>query len=403
MSNGLYRIEGQIQNYAWGGIDYIPKLLGVEPKPQTPYAEYWLGAHPKAPAHVVMEDNSRIPLNELIEREPRRLLGSQRGSPVAQLPYLLKVLDVREPLSIQVHPTKPQAEAGYRREMDLGIPLDAPERNYRDRNHKPELMVALDDFWLLHGFLPYDKLAQVLDNVAEFHPLRRVFEESGYEGLYKHVMTMPRESVHAILHPLVRRLQTTNDNRCLSRSSPDYWTVKTMSNDGEDAYDRGVFSLYFMNLLKLSEGQAIFQDAGIPHAYLLGQNIELMANSDNVLRGGLTVKHVDVPELLRTIRFEGIQPGVITGTQSENPFEIDYECPVRDFRLSQIRLAQGDEYTKTSQSMEILLVLDGEGAAASEDKRLALCRGQSAVLFSETEYRIEAFSETMRIFRASLP
>ena len=199
MDNGLYRLVGRIQNYAWGGREFIPELFGLLPEPHTPYAEYWLGAHQKAPAKVVLNDGRTVHLDELIAEHPRRVLGPHAASKYGQLPYLFKVLDVAEPLSIQVHPTKLEAEAGFARENELGIPLDSPRRNYKDDNHKPELMVALSEFWLLHGFLPAMQLSDVLRDVPEFHGLLGIFEAGGYAGLYSHVMTLPSREVDAIL------------------------------------------------------------------------------------------------------------------------------------------------------------------------------------------------------------
>jgi len=403
MENRSYRLVGQIQNYAWGGHEFIPELLGLHPEPHTPYAEYWLGAHGKAPSKVILEDDRTVHLDKLIAAYPQQVLGQRVALQYGRLPFLLKVLDVENPLSIQVHPAKREAEAGFQRENELGIPLDSPQRNYRDKNHKPELMVALSDFWLLHGFLPEAKLLNVLREVPEFQGLMGVFENGGYAGLYKHVMNMPTEEVGAILEPLAKRIRAKGETVGLEKSSADYWLAKVVAGGDGVQFDRGLFSIYFFNLVTLRTGQAIFQDAGIPHAYLQGQNIEVMANSDNVLRGGLTEKHVDVPELLRTVRFEGICPKVIEGTPTANPLEAYYESPTQDFRPSRIHLGPGDAYLNATQSIEILLLMDGATTIESGQKRLSLSRGQSAVVFGESTYRIEALSEEAGLFRVSLP
>lgn len=403
MDNGLYRLLGQVQNYVWGGHEFIPELLGLHPEPHTAYAEYWLGAHEKAPSKIVLKDSRTVRLDRFIAEYPQRALGPRVALQYGRLPYLLKVLDVEKPLSIQVHPTKSEAEAGFARENELHIPLDSPERNYKDDNHKPELMVALSDFWLLHGFLPEAELSNVLRDVPEFHVLLGVFENGGYAGLYKHVMNMPSEEVDAILQPLAKRIRLKGETDGLEESSADYWMARIVADRNTDQYDKGVFSIYFFNLFNLRTGQAIFQDAGIPHAYLRGQNIEVMANSDNVLRGGLTEKHVDVTELLRTVRFEGVRPGVIEGTLTDNPLEVFYESPTQDFRPSRIHLAKGDTYMSSTQSIEIVLIMDGAAAIDSGRKRLSLSRGQSAVVFAETTYQMTALSENAALFRVSIP
>ena len=403
MDDGLYRVVGRIQNYAWGGPEFIPELLGLQPEPHTAYAEYWLGAHQKAPSEIILEDNQTVRLDRFITDNPRRTLGQRVALRFGRLPYLFKVLDVEKPLSIQVHPTKPEAEAGFERESELGIPLESPKRNYKDDNHKPELMVALGDFWLLHGFLPEVELFSVLRDVPEFHALAAVFEHGGYAGLYSHVMKMAHESVAAILGPLAERIRRQGETGGWKKSSAEYWVARIAADGDTGQYDRGLFSIYFFNLVHLKAGQAIFQDAGIPHAYLEGQNVEVMANSDNVLRGGLTEKHVDVPELLRTVRFKGICPKATEGTPGENPFEAHFESPTQDFHLSRIQLGKADTYASSTHSIEIVLVMDGAATMDSDRRHLSLRRGQSAVVFGETRYRIAATSEGTVLYRVSVP
>jgi mannose-6-phosphate isomerase len=344
-----------------------------------------------------------VGLDSLIANNLQRILGQRVAAQYRQLPYLLKILDVEQPLSIQVHPTKSQAEAGFERENQLGIPLDAPERNYRDNNHKPELMVALGDFWLLHGFLPEEKLLQVLRDVAEFQVLTPIFELGGIAGLYRHVMEMPAKEADSILAPIVRRACSAAGREGLPESSPDFWVTKVAAGSDSDHFDRGIFSLYFFNLVRLTAGQAIFQDAGIPHAYLRGQNIEIMANSDNVLRGGLTTKHVDVPELLRAVRFEGIHPQVMAGPPTESRAEVFFQAPTEDFCLSRLELGMSKVYIESARSIEILLVMEGTAELNSLQQRLSLGRGQSALLIHGTDYRLSTSSERVVLFRASIP
>jgi mannose-6-phosphate isomerase len=399
-SGELYELVGQIQHYAWGGHTFIPRLLGLAPEPHTPYAEYWMGAHPKAPARVLLDNGQSERLDKLIAEDPVRVLGQQCIDTHGQLPYLFKVLDVANPLSIQVHPTRTQAEAGFRRENDLGIPIDAPERNYRDRNHKPELMVALGDFWLLHGFLPESKLQTVLQDVPEFHSLQSIFGHGGYAGLYSHVMRMSQDEVDDLLSPLVTRVRASGE---LDITSADYWAAKVAEDTGDGPFDRGVFSIYFFNLVRVTQGESLFQDAGIPHAYLQGQCIEVMANSDNVLRGGITVKHIDVPELLRTTRFEGIHPNVVAGVHTGHGKEEVFPAPTDSFQLGSISLELGESYHKAALTTEILLIMDGAVTAQSDDKYLSLERGQSAVMFSGSTYQVKAVAPGTQLYYVSVP
>jgi len=397
------RLLGTIQHYAWGGRDFIPNLIGLPPEAGMLYAEYWLGAHDSASSRMLHHDGTTRALNDLIREQPTRTLGPSVARRYGRLPFLLKVLDVREMLSIQVHPTKSAAAAGFARENELGIPLSFPRRNYRDANHKPELEVALSDFWLLHGFRPAEQLRGILGRVPEFHSFQPLFERKGYFGLYKHVMEMPQQVVNTLLGTLVERILPKFAAGALVESSPDYWAAKAVQGKQVEGYDRGIFSIYFFNLVRLKQGQATFQDAGVPHAYLQGQAIEIMANSDNVIRGGLTPKHVDVPELLRLIRCEGGFPEIIEGSPPGNPHEACYVSPAHDFCLSQIQLNRGDLYEHTASSIEILLVLRGETMLDSEEEQMTLKKGESLVVFAGTHYRMRALSEHTLLFRVSVP
>lgn len=399
----MSRLFGAIQPYAWGGYTFIPAFLGRTPEPGMTYAEYWIGAHKKAPSRVLRSDGTTIALDELLNEQPEKRLGSHIARRYGYLPFLLKVMDVREMLSIQVHPTKAEAESGFARENALGIPLDAPERNYKDENHKPELEVALSDFWLLYGFRPADQLRAVLAQIPEFHALQPIFTQGGHSGLYQYVMEMPQQSVNDLLAPLVERALQQYHAHELEASSPDYWVAKAREGKHGEEYDRGIFSMYFFNLVGLKPGQATFQDAGIPHAYLHGQAIEIMANSDNVIRGGLTPKHVDVPELLRLVKCEGVIPEIIEGRQGDNASETFYESPSSDFCLSRIELEKGKLYENTAASLEIVLMFDGEARLTSVDGELLIQKGESVVVFAGDHYRLSALSEHAVLFRASIP
>lgn len=383
----LFKLEGKVQHYAWGGFNYIPQLLGI-PAGEQPCAEYWMGAHQSAPATINTTEGP-VKLDQLAAAYPNQILGARVQQQFGQLPYLLKILDVKDMLSIQVHPTKAEAEKGFARENEAGIPLNAPDRNYKDANHKPEIMVALSEFWLLHGFLPEDALRQVLATVPEFASLADTFTSEGYFGLYKRVMEMPQEQVNTLLRPLAARVLPAYKAGQLQKSDPAFWAGRAIDNDpqGLDRLDRGIFSIYFFNIMHVHPGDAVFQDAGIPHAYLEGQNVELMANSDNVLRGGLTPKHIDVPELLKHTRFEAVHPQVIDGTPSADGLEMIYHSPAPDFLVSVIRLEPGQQYNYTSLHPEILILMNGQ-ADFSGKGTLSLHQGESAFISPAAGYSI---------------
>ncbi|MBC9933289.1 mannose-6-phosphate isomerase, class I [Chitinophaga qingshengii] len=397
----LFRLDGKIQHYAWGGATYIPSLLGITPS-EKPSAEYWMGAHPSAPS-TITTSNGPVPMNELIQQDPAGIVGPQVWQQFQELPYLFKILDVKDMLSIQVHPTKEEAEKGFARENAAGIPLNAPNRNYKDANHKPEIMVALSEFWLLHGFLPEDKLKEVLQDVAEFTSLVGIYEKEGYFGLYKSVMEMPQGLVNIILRPLTDRLIPDYRAGKLPKSDPGFWAARAVLNDpnSADVIDRGIFSIYFFNIVHVQPGQAVFQDAGIPHAYLEGQNVELMANSDNVLRGGLTPKHVDVPELLKHTRFEAVHPNVLQGDSISGGLEKIYPTPAPDFVVSKIDLKAGQAYQYTAKAAEIMIVMNGSATAKGSDT-LSLHKGQCILAAYGESYEITT-TDSVEIFKATVP
>lgn len=397
----VFGLKGRVQHYAWGGQTYIPQLLGTS-LDQGPYAEYWLGAHVNAPALVETEEGE-VPLDTFLKTNANVYLGETTFNRFGRLPFLFKVLDVHQMLSIQVHPSKIEAEKGFKRENELGIPLTAPNRNYKDDNHKPEIMVALGEFWLIHGFLPKEDLLKVLYKNPEFEGLKAIFLKGGYKGLYQYVMELPIAESDKILRPLVDRLIPLYTENKLSKSSPDYWAAKAVSKaEKADPLDRGIFSIYFFNLLKVNKGEAVFQDAGVPHAYLEGQNIELMANSDNVLRGGLTPKHVDVPELLKHVVFEETKPEILTGTLEENGVERTYKSPAPDFELSEVILRHDNSYNGTSNSVEIYILMEGEVKIIAKETSLLLKKGESFLVLAGAEFQISTSSHAV-LYKATTP
>ncbi|MCB0634498.1 MAG: mannose-6-phosphate isomerase, class I, partial [Lewinella sp.] len=181
-------LEGVVQDYAWGGYYFIPELKGKENTAEQPQAELWMGAHNRGPSLMQINGYSQR-LDDWIASDPEQILGKRVAHRFQNsLPFLFKILDVRKMLSIQAHPTKGAAVAGFQRENERGIPLTAHHRNYKDDNHKPEIMVALTDFWLLHGFRTAEAIAQVLEEVPELNIFRKVFAQKGIRGLYRYLM-----------------------------------------------------------------------------------------------------------------------------------------------------------------------------------------------------------------------
>jgi mannose-6-phosphate isomerase len=400
-TKNIYRIEGKVQNYDWGGKSFIPNLISINQKTNVTYAEYWLGAHAKAPS-MIKTNQENISLDVFLNQNLAENLGLKVLNDFGKLPYLFKVLDVHKMLSIQVHPTIEAAKIGYDLENKKGIPLTGNNRNYKDKNHKPEIMVALSDFWLLHGFLEREKLIKNLKDTEELNFLLKVFLEKGYFGLYQKVMEFTQEEVNTILKPLLDRISVKFLKNELEKSSPEYWAAKSVMHKDFQNLDKGIFSIYFFNILNLSVGEAIFQDAGVPHAYLEGKNMELMANSDNVLRGGLTSKHIDVEELFKNTKFEETIPVILYGVEDKTNSEIVYKTKAKDFELSKIELLATSTHTSISNSVEILIVMKGSAIVMQSEESLYLEKGQSILIKPNTAYKIKTDAE-VEIYKAGVP
>jgi len=345
-----YKLHGVHRHYDWGGTQYIPQLMQLKNDQNKPFAEYWMGAHASAPAIIDTDQFGSIALDQLLQKD--KSLGN--------LPYLYKILDVASMLSIQVHPNKSDAAIGFEKEEKAGISLTASNRNYKDKNHKPEVMVALSDFWLLHGFLAPALMQKRLNEFQPFKGLVNAFANDDYKKLYQHFMQLETADSDAILIPLLEEAVASVKNGSVNKMHPHWWANKYYQGVVPSAHvDKGIFSIYILNIVFIPKNHGIFQGAGLLHAYLEGQNIELMANSDNVLRGGLTPKHVDMNELMQHVLFKPTYPAVMEGTPI-NPTEVNYPCPVSDFGLSKLAIKAGESYTIHTQSIEMLLVMEGQ-------------------------------------------
>lgn len=393
----VYRLKGIVQHYAWGGYAFIPQLLRIDNTDNRPFAEYWMGAHRAAPSTIETADGPLL-LDRILQEQPQ-LLGKATKEKFGGLPYLLKVLDVREMLSIQVHPTREAANLGFDDEDERGVDINSPKRNYKDRNHKPEVMLALSDFWLLHGFKPEAELRETLAAIPQFRFLVAVFDNAGYEGLYRYVMELPQQEVDAMLIPIVQKEVRRRSFHESERDEAGFWVGEYYLNRAATTIDRGIFSFYFFNLLHLQPGEAVFQAAGLPHAYLFGQNIELMSNSDNVLRGGLTSKHVDIGELIRHIRFEATVPHIMQ--DNTTGVEHQFHFPVEDFMLASIQLTATQEHSATALSAEIMICVEG-ACDISADGITRLQAGDAAIMFAGCHYTIKT-NDRVRLFRAAVP
>ncbi len=394
----VHKITGSVQHYSWGGTTFLPHLLSIENPNHIPFAEYWLGVHAGGPASVEVNQLSVL-LSEIIASNPSEALSEPVFEHFGGLPYLFKILDVKDMLSIQVHPTKSYAKVAFEKEEAAGVPLTAPNRNYKDQNHKPEIMLAISEFWLLHGFKSEAKIIETLENTAEFQVLVPLFKAEGLKGLYQFLMEMEQAQVDSLLSLVVKRAIRNKQEGKIDKSCPEWWVAKLYESGNVIVpIDKGIFSIYLFNIVCVRPGQGIFQKAGVPHAYLEGQNVELMANSDNVLRGGLTPKHIDVPELIKNINFEHTLPVLIEGTKPCMGESV-FPAPTSDFGIATISLDGTFTYTHEASSIELYLVIEG---GCVVNNQMTVKTGEAFALFPGCSLALNSSGKTL-IYKAFVP
>jgi mannose-6-phosphate isomerase len=352
---GIALLENPIQEYAWGSRTFISQLMGNPSPMEKPQAELWMGAHSQGTSRVLWGDRW-MPLSEVIRQDPSGILGESLAARFSnRLPFLFKVLAASSPLSIQAHPNQKQAIQGFGEENGRGIPLNAPHRNYRDPCHKPEILCALTPFWALKSFRTLEEirsLFRVAEVPASEIPCLHEVDEHGPKKLFTALLTMNRSRQRRLVSVLVSAAR--------KRSSSDLifdWILRL-----QQAYphDVGVLGPILLNLIYLKPGEAMSIAAGELHCYLEGAGIEVMANSDNVLRGGLTAKHMDVPELLKILNFSPCETRILQ-PRLQRAAEWLYPTGAEEFILSRITLEYPLSFeSPVERSVEILICVEGE-------------------------------------------
>lgn len=375
----LFRLRNTVKNYEWGSSDWIPALTGTPNPTLQPWAELWMGAHPASPS-MVDTPAGEIPLNRLVAQNPVDIVGKNTAEKFGGIPFLFKLLAAARPLSIQAHPSLEQAKEGWARENAAGIPLDAPNRNYKDANHKPEILCALTPFRAMCGFREVAEITRLLDLLAvdELIAARKTLDNADVETALSTFL----EALFA-LSPTTRvNLGRSVDRRArvLAGQKNQDGTVWNLILSFAAAYpaDPAIISPLYLNVLDLKSGEAIYLPAGILHAYVEGFGVELMANSDNVLRGGLTPKHVDLVELTRTLHFEPFCPDVLHPEVKGEGFA-RYRTPSAEFTLS---LATSSDETVPLPESEphIVVITEGSAILADGTEQVPLKRGESVFI-----------------------
>lgn len=354
----IFSLKNQIQNYAWGSREILGRMRGVPVPTEQPEAEVWVGAHPAAPSRATV-DGAESPLNELIVENPSRFLRPDRTSD--WFPFLFKILAIDAPLSIQVHPTPEQAIAGFEDEQARGIAIDAPYRNYKDRYSKPETVIALSPMRVLTGVRPVEQLKTLAAAFGAAWLAERA--ELSPKQLLTEIIRLPEETASAAVQHLVDTapglLGASND---VVADAAELVRIV----DGKYPGDRGLLVAFVMNLVHLAPGESAFTPDGQVHAYVSGTAIELMNPSDNVMRAGLTAKHIDTEELIKVLGEEQDAPVIQRPNPEDGPLGT-YAMWDERMSVTRVRVEEGKPLNYTFKGISAALSVAGEVTIQAKD------------------------------------
>src|SRR3954464_1660771 len=367
----MWQMTNAVRHYPWGSHTVIPELLGQPSPAEQPHAELWMGAHPGQPS--VLSDGRA--LDKAIAAEADLLLGPAVHRRFgARLPFLMKVLAADTPLSLQAHPTTAQAEAGFAAEEAAGIPHDDPTRTFKDPCHKPEILVALTPVEALCGFRPVEESLHCLAKLQlpELMPTIAALARGGLRAAIPQLLALSERRRASLVTAVATRAA-----QFVAAHDPEFintyrWAATLAGSHPADA---GVVISLMCNHLKLAPGEAVFLPAGNLHAYLSGAGVEVMASSDNVLRGGLTTKHVDLAALIEVLDFSDGRVPVLHPVLG--PGGLRYRVPVDDFDLTRCDVGT-DPGVLTTSGPQLLLCAQGTAVLAGPDGELVLEKGQAA-------------------------
>ncbi|EOV0145863.1 mannose-6-phosphate isomerase, class I [Vibrio vulnificus] len=382
MNNSIFKLENVIQNYAWGSQTAITELFGIDNPEQVPQAEIWMGTHPNGCSKLA---HTGMLLSDFIQSDPANVLGDYTVERFGDLPFLFKVLSAEKPLSIQVHPSREKAIEGYQKENLQGLQLTDSSRNYKDDNHKPELVYALTFYKAMNGFRTIEEIVSLFDQ-AKVETLRVDLEKlilqptsTGLKAFFDVVMNLSAERKQRALAEL---LQAVDQPAKTAKAREAFELIKEFRQDYRD--DIGLFSPLLLNIVELEPGEAMFLHAETPHAYVKGTGLEIMANSDNVLRAGLTPKHMDIAELIANTNFISTDRDKLI----LKPFNIEnktaYPIPVEDFSFEIVNV-ETTERRQYVRSAEILFCIEGNCAIRHGSDVVTIAAGESVFVCNSTK------------------
>jgi len=370
----IYEMKNHIKNYAWGSKTFLPKLLGQEHGSLKPQAELWMGTHPQGVSEIKW-DGQWVLLDTFISDHSDAVLGKKNAIQFDnKLPFLFKILAIDTPLSIQVHPDRIQAVEGYDRENQNNIPMSASNRNFKDQHSKPELVCALTPLWAMCGFRSYEHIQTDFLPITEKMPLFQSCQTR--LDFFKQLMHLDHHKKKQLIAEALRYGQSRKDQ------TQWQWVIQLARHFPSDI---GILAPLYLNLFCLNPGEGLFLKPGVLHAYLHGNAVEIMNNSDNVIRGGLTVKHIDVETLLNIVStnnavMDPIQP------QMKQTNEFYYDIPVNQFSLTRYDIHPDQCLNTTVAGPEILLCTKGKIQISQDNEKLHLKQGMSAFVCHEAKF-----------------
>ncbi len=370
--NHIYKMINPIKDYPWGSRTAIQYRYNIKNQNNEPQAEMWMGCHPNGSSQLVDDENNQMNLAEFIQQAPESILGAAFHK-FGELPFLFKILAADKPLSIQVHPSKSSAEIGFAEENKQGILLSSPNRNFKDPNHKPELVYAITPFSALNGFRPFADILRLFDGL----------ELPSVQASLKAFMQSPSGETLKVLFEALLNLKGTDRQNAVqalltygsSQNDAVFETIRQLAMVYPE--DMGIFAPLLLNVVTLQPGEAMFLYAETPHAYLNGLALEVMANSDNVLRAGLTPKYIDIEALIANIQFQPKNPATILMAPAMNEHQADYPIPVDDFSFS---IFTDAEMEILLSSAAVLFCEEGQYQIKSEHQTVVIQSGESVFL-----------------------
>ncbi len=394
----IYKLENKIQDYAWGDYKALDLLFGIKNPENKPQAEIWMGAHPKSPSSVLCGDKA-VSLIDFIDEGAEEILGTNANNKFAgKLPFLFKVLSASKPLSIQAHPSIYQAQVGFEHEEEIHLDIAAFNRNYKDANHKPELIYALTPFVALKGFRAIPELLELLKSM-ELKPMQVALDKFinkptkvGLIRFYTWLMTLNESKKSKLLREAVAAAKVRNTELPFE--------IMLYLNDFYPG-DIGIMCAVLLNIVQMEPGDAMYVGAGELHAYLKGTGMEIMASSDNVLRGGLTPKHVDVPELLATLTFNSGGVELVKPQLTGRKGEVLFASPAKEFEFDVIEIHGNGFESSVDRSVEILFCGKGQGRILTDCDEIAVKAGESYLVPADAgQYKVIG---DVILYKASVP